>query len=211
MGSWPSTDARHAGPCPAMDSTGRASPEHVMQLERDAGREPADVHRRGLPFTTSREKMTITRKYLAVFTAALAILAALLGHALLSAPTSHASVYQDQEFYWLLTEPDQERPLVIWDFPLVRSQGIRNCQQMDSGETPMQALYHLDRRYGGPYIFDDANNIVSSAAVIYCPWHGSWPDTPGGPQDRTESRAISPLPVYPPLMWSPGGGGAGGG
>jgi hypothetical protein len=154
--------------------------------------------------------MTITRKYLAVFSAPLVILAALLGHALLSAPTSHASVYQDQEFYWLLTDPNQERPMVIWDFPLVRSQGIQNCQQMDFGETRMQALYHLDRRYGGPYIFDDANSIVSSATVIYCSWHGGLPDTPGGPQDPNESRPISPRPVYPPLMWSPGGGSAGG-
>ena len=135
---------------------------------------------------------------------------AMLGHALLSAPTSHASVYQDQEFYWLLTDPNQERPMVIWDFPLVRSQGIQYCQQVDSGEAPMQALYHLDRRYDGPYIFDDANSIVSAAAVIYCPWHGGWPDTPGGPQDPNESRPISPCPVYPPLMWSPGGGSAGG-
>lgn len=155
--------------------------------------------------------MTITREYLAVFTAALAILAALLGHALLSAPTSHASVEQDQEFYWLLAEPDQDHPMVIWDFPLVRSQGIGVCQGEDAGETPLDAAYDLDRRYGGPYTFEDASNITSSADVIYCPWHLSVPVSQGGAgQGVTESRPIIPLPVYPPLMWSPGGGDAGG-
>jgi hypothetical protein len=154
--------------------------------------------------------MTITRKYLAVFTAALAILAELLGHALLSAPTSHASVDQDQDFYWLLTEPNQSHPMVIWNFPLVRSQGIQVCQQADAGATPMQALYQLDRDYGGPYVFEDASSISAAAHVIYCPWHGSWSDAPGGPQGGRESRPIYPRPVYPPLMWSPGGGGAGG-
>ncbi|WP_131829185.1 DUF732 domain-containing protein [Mycobacterium numidiamassiliense] len=140
----------------------------------------------------------------------LVLMVAMVGYALLSAPTSHASVHQDQEFYWLLTEPDQDNPMAIWDFPLVRSQGIQDCREMDFGETPMQALYHLDRRHGGPYMFEDANGISSAATVIYCPWHGSWPDMPGGPQERTESRPVNPLPVYPPLMWSPGGGPASG-
>ncbi len=140
---------------------------------------------------------------MSLWAAGLVLMVAMLGHALLSAPTSHASVYQDQEFYRLLTDPDQDDPLVIWNFPGVRSQGIAVCQREDAGEAPYDALLDLTKRRGGPYTFDDANNISSSAKVVYCPWHGSWPDAPGGPQGVTESRPISPRPVYPPLMWSP--------
>ncbi len=144
--------------------------------------------------------------------AGLVLMVAMLGRALLSAPTSHASVHQDQEFYFLLTEPNQDHPMVISDFPLVRSQGIQACQREDSGETPMQVTDNLDRRYGGPYLFDDASNITSTAEVIYCPWHLSMPVSEGGGgQGVTESCPVNPPPVYPPLMWSPSGGGADGG
>jgi hypothetical protein len=34
----------------------RITIRHVMQLERDAGREPADVHGRGLPYDIERKK-----------------------------------------------------------------------------------------------------------------------------------------------------------
>jgi hypothetical protein len=116
------------------------------------------------------------------------------------AASAQADAGQDQDFYRLLTEPDQDHPMVIWNFPLVRAQGIAACQREDAGETPMQAAYDLDQRYGGPYIFDFANDITSSAETIYCRWHtapapaGNWVNT---------SAPVYPRPVYPPPMWSP--------
>lgn len=68
--------------------------------------------------------------------------------ALGQAPPAYASAAQDQEFYWLLTEPDQDTPMVIWDFPLVRSQGIAVCQREDAGETLYQALKDLQNPTG---------------------------------------------------------------
>ncbi len=149
-------------------------------------------------------------RVMSLLAAGTVLMGAMLGHALLLAPTSHASVDQDQRFYSLLTDPDQSHPMVIWDFPVVSAQGMQLCQQADAGATPMQALYHLDRRYGGPYVFDDASSISSAATVVYCPWHGDWPDTPGGPQGVNESRPIYPEPIYPALIWPPGIAGGGG-
>lgn len=115
----------------------------------------------------------------------------------LAAP-AQADAQQDREFYRLLTDPDQDRPMAIWDFAGMRSQGIEVCQREDAGETPMEATYHLDRRHGGPYVFDDANSIASSAETVYCPWHSShvpnWLDT---------SNPLYPPPVYPPIAWYP--------
>lgn len=125
----------------------------------------------------------------------------LLTTAILVAPTTKADINQDQEFYRLLVDPDQDHPMVIWDFPLARAQGIEVCQREDAGETPMQALYHLDREYGGPYTFDDANNISSSADTVYCPWHQTrlsspdWAHTPD---------PVYPPPIYPSIAWTPG-------
>lgn len=117
----------------------------------------------------------------------------------LAAP-AQADAKQDQDFYRLLTEPDQDYPMVIWNFPLVRSQGIGVCQREDAGATPMQAIYYLERRYGGPYTFDYANSIASSAETIYCPSHTD-PALPQGGVNM--STPIYPPPIYPPLAWSP--------
>jgi hypothetical protein len=121
----------------------------------------------------------------------------------LAAP-AHADANQDKEFYRLLTEPDPDHPrtipMVISNFPLVRSQGIEVCQGMDAGETPIEAVYHLDRRYGGPYPFDDANDIANSALTAYCPWHQV---ALTAPDWSTTPTPISWRPVYPPLAWNP--------
>jgi hypothetical protein len=115
----------------------------------------------------------------------------------LAAP-AQASAQQDQDFYWLLTEPDQSHPMVIWDFRLVRSQGIAACQRQDAGETSYQATKDLEYP-DGPYTFEDVSSIKSSAAVIYCPWHLSSATGNSG----NVSRPIYPRPVYPPLAWYP--------
>src|ERR1700739_3192667 len=70
----------------------------------------------------------------------------------------------DAQFFWLLTEPNQERPMVIWNFPIVRSQGIAACQREDAGETPYQATKDLQYP-NGPYTFDDAHSITPAAAT----------------------------------------------
>lgn len=114
----------------------------------------------------------------------------------LAAPVQ-ADAAQDEEFYRLLTEPNQDHPMVIWDFPLVRSQGIAACQRQDAGETPYQAVKDLEYP-NGPYSSDDANSITSTAEVIYCPWHDD-----GSGQRVDESRPVYPPPAYPPLAWYP--------
>jgi hypothetical protein len=129
-----------------------------------------------------------------------------------TASPARADAHQDQRFYHLLTDPDQERPMVIWNFAEVRSQGIASCQRQDAGESPYRATKDLERP-NGPYTFDDANNITSSAAVIYCPWHNA----PPSPEDGSWVEASAPVyppPVYPSLEWYPpptaysGGGGS---
>ncbi|MCV7303020.1 DUF732 domain-containing protein [Mycobacterium barrassiae] len=123
---------------------------------------------------------------------------AMFGAAIALAVPANAAVEQDQQFHRLLTRPNQDDPMVIWDFSLVRAQGIGVCQRQDAGLTAMQALYDLDERYGGPYPFELASSISSAANVIYCPWHTS--SVTGGVD---VSRPVYPRPIYPPLMWSP--------
>ena len=115
----------------------------------------------------------------------------------LAAP-AHADAYQDQSFYRLLTQPDQDRPMVIWDWPGVRSQGTAVCQSEDAGRTPYQAAKDLQYLVG--YSWDDANSISSAADVIYCPWHTDSALPNGGVSTSTPTY---PLPIYPPLAWYP--------
>lgn len=122
------------------------------------------------------------------------------GTVALGAP-AHADASQDQEFYRLLTEPNQDHPMVIWNFAEVRSEGIAACLRQDAGEPPYQSIQDLERP-NGPYTFDEANNIASSAETIYCPWHGP----PAGSEDPSWVKAsapVNPLPVYPPIEWYP--------
>lgn len=127
------------------------------------------------------------------------VAAALSAAAIVSAPAGHADPAQDQEFYRFLTERNQDHPLVVTDFAVVRANGIRSCQLMDDGATPMQALHALEAP-NGPYNFDTANSISSAAGVVYCPWHGS--------NISSASWAETPTPLngsfeYPPLAWLP--------
>ena len=121
------------------------------------------------------------------------------GTVALAAP-GHADASQDHEFYRLLTEPDQDRPMVIWNFAEVRSEGIAACQRQDAGEPPYPATTDLERP-NGPYTFDDANSITSAAATVYCPWHNA-PPTPNNNWTET-SAPVDPRPVYPPIEWYP--------
>jgi hypothetical protein len=118
----------------------------------------------------------------------------------LAAP-AYADADQDMRFYRLLTDPDQDHPMVIWNFSEVRSEGIAACQREDAGEPPYQATKDLERPRG-PYTFDNASSITSSAETIYCPWHGP----PAGSEDPSWLDApapVSPRPVYPPIEWFP--------
>ena len=120
--------------------------------------------------------------------------------AALAAP-AHADASQDERFYRLLTDPDQDHPMVIWNFAEVRSEGIAVCEREDLGVPPYESMKSLERP-NGPYNFDNANSISSSAETIYCPWHGAPPgQEDGGWVER--SAAVNPPPVYPPLEWYP--------
>lgn len=74
----------------------------------------------------------------------------------------------DQRFAYYVTHDESTPWFVIMDFELVKAQGLRNCQLQANGVDSLDALYDIQR--SGGYTFDQANNIASSAEVIYCPW-----------------------------------------
>ena len=74
----------------------------------------------------------------------------------------------DQNFAYFVTHDEDAPWFVIMDFDLVKAQGLRSCQLQANGVDSLEAVYDLQRN--GGYTFDQANNIASSAAVIYCPW-----------------------------------------
>jgi hypothetical protein len=116
----------------------------------------------------------------------------------LAAP-AQADANQDQSFYRLLTDADQDHPMVIWNFGLVRSLGIATCQREDAGETPYQAVNDLVHP-NGPYTFDYANSVASSASTIYCNWHDAGLTSPNWASAPTP---VYPPPMYPPQAWNP--------
>jgi hypothetical protein len=54
--------------------------------------------------------------------------------------------------------------MTIWNFPLVKAQGLQACQRMDNGERPVDASDDLVAAAG--YTFDDAVSITSAATTI---------------------------------------------
>ena len=127
-------------------------------------------------------------KRLLMIVGALFLGLAAIGTVGLAAP-ARADATQDEGFYMLLS-----RDGVVYDFPLVRMQGIAACQREDAGDTPYQAAQNMQHP-NGPYTFKEASNITAAANVIYCPWRpvGQW----------NASTRMYPPPVYPPLVWNP--------
>jgi hypothetical protein len=83
----------------------------------------------------------------------------------------------DAEFFRLLTEPNQQHPMVVWDYNGMKSQGLWSCEQMDY-LPPHKVSEELQAR--GGYVSDDAISITSSAIAAYCPQngyapYGKWP------------------------------------
>jgi hypothetical protein len=115
----------------------------------------------------------------------------------LAAP-AQADEKQDAEFYRLLTT-DEQHPMTVWDFPGIRGQGIAVCEKEDRGEPPHLAVKDLQYP-NGPYSYDDAVSIATSAETVYCPSHTD-ESLPGG--GRMMSTPIYPPPTYPPIMWTP--------
>jgi hypothetical protein len=75
----------------------------------------------------------------------------------------------DASFYRLLTgHPEDPDNMTIWNFPLVKAQGLRACQLETSG---MSGVSVRDAIAAEGYTWEDANNIASSADVAYCPWN----------------------------------------
>lgn len=97
-------------------------------------------------------------------------------------PTANAAYTgADAEFFRLLTRPNQDHPMVIWDFPGVKGQGLWACQRMNV-EAPYLATKELQSSAG--YAWDDATSITSAAVVAYCPQNGyaptgKWPSPSG--------------------------------
>jgi hypothetical protein len=92
----------------------------------------------------------------------------------ISGPDWSASVSTpaDAEFFRLLTEPNQERPMVVWDYPGMKAQALWACQQM-AYLPPYNVTKQLQANVG--YVFDAANSITSAAVTAYCPQNGYAP------------------------------------
>jgi hypothetical protein len=127
--------------------------------------------------------------------------AALLGGALLGTGTASAdtgaafsypsSASADATFYDLLTTgSDVRTPMSVWNFPLVRAQGLEACQRWSNGATLLDPIYNLMAE--GPYSFDQANTITSSAATAYCEW-----------AFNRAARIPLPAPPPPPVVLPP--------
>jgi hypothetical protein len=93
-----------------------------------------------------------------------------------NADTGGASGYSndpnaDARFYHLLTGyPEDSDNMTIWNFPLVKAQGLRACRENDiPGTRTIDVIDELAA--SGPYTWEEASNIVSSAITIYCPWN----------------------------------------
>ena len=77
----------------------------------------------------------------------------------------------DAEFFRLLTEPNQEHPMVVWDYPGMRAQALWACQQM-TYLPPHKVSTRLEA-FG--YVSDAAISITTAAIVAYCPQNGYAP------------------------------------
>lgn len=75
----------------------------------------------------------------------------------------------DKRFFDLLTGyPEDPDNMTIWDYPLVKWQGLHACQ-LETNGTPRTAV--VDALAATGYRWQDAESIVISAEVIYCPWN----------------------------------------
>lgn len=77
---------------------------------------------------------------------------------------------QDDTFFWLLAEPDDDGfAITVTNPALMRVQGLRVCQNIDNGMASLDAANQL--MVEGPYPKDVARRIASSAIVAYCNPH----------------------------------------
>jgi hypothetical protein len=75
----------------------------------------------------------------------------------------------DKRFFDLLTGyPEDPDNMTIFDYPLVKSQALHACQ-LETDGTAHTAV--VDALAAVGYRWQDAENIVVSAEVIYCPWN----------------------------------------
>lgn len=73
----------------------------------------------------------------------------------------------DARFYHLLTGyPEDSDNMTIWNFALVKAQGLWACQQETNG---MGHGYAVDNIAAAGYTTDDATSIDSAASTVYCP------------------------------------------
>jgi Protein of unknown function (DUF732) len=98
------------------------------------------------------------------FIAAGALAAATVGTASTASADTGGYSNSDALYYQDLTTG--EDAITVSNFPLLVDQGREACQRMAEGASTQDAIYALMAE--GPYSFDTANSIVSSAGVTYC-------------------------------------------
>ena len=74
----------------------------------------------------------------------------------------------DQHFAYYLTHDDDAPNFMIYNFDVLKAQGLRACNQQSSGMSTHDAIRDLESLVGYPD--DVAANIVISATVLYCNW-----------------------------------------
>ncbi len=98
------------------------------------------------------------------FIAAGALAAATVGAASTASADTGGYSAADALYYRGLTTG--EYAITVSNFPLLVAQGQEACQRMAVGASTQDAIYALMAE--GPYSFDTANSIVSTAGVTYC-------------------------------------------
>src|SRR4051794_20102961 len=73
----------------------------------------------------------------------------------------------DNNYYYLLTTGSN--PIIVTNFPLLITQGQNACHSMAVGGGALDAIHAL--MVEGPYSFETANRIVTTAGNVYCPSH----------------------------------------
>jgi hypothetical protein len=79
----------------------------------------------------------------------------------------------DQHFAYFVTHDDHFPGFRIMDFPTLKAQVLRACQQETNGMDIITASDQLAAE--GGYTASQADSIMSAAETIYCPWNNAPP------------------------------------
>jgi hypothetical protein len=74
----------------------------------------------------------------------------------------------DEIFAYYLTHDERMPNFIIMDFPTLKMQGLRGCQQWTNGTDHNDVAVQLMDE--GGYTIPQAVGIIAAAGKAYCPW-----------------------------------------